>query len=101
MPRRDPHKPLKTVRLAVTLPHMDNDGTMTCVMTGENPFSKDPLWRWAETWTAEELADGADPVDTLRWLLTIATQDHPRSQDHWQRQVTHGEGWEQLEMFED
>ena len=100
MATRSPDHPLKTVRLTITLPHLDNGFVTTCVMTGENPYAKDPLWRWAETWHHEERQQGHDPVDTLRWLLTIACEDHPRSQEHWQRQVTHGEGWDQLDLFE-
>lgn len=100
MATRSPDHPLKVVRLTIHLPTLENEQVTTATMTGENPYAKDPLWRWSETWSWSERQDGMDPVDTLRWLLTIACQDHPRSQEHWQRQVTHGEGWEQLDMFE-
>ena len=100
MGTRSPQHPLTIVRLKVDLPTHLNEYQTRARMTGENVYAKDYLWRWEETWSYAERQAGIDPVDTLRWLLTIATQDHPRSQDHLQRQITHGEGWEQLEAFD-
>lgn len=101
MANRSPHHPLTIVRVKLDLPTLTNESVTTCRVTGENPFAKDPLWQWKETWSWSERKDGLDPIDSLTWLLRIAHDDHPDTQEHLERQVRHSDGWEQLEFFED
>lgn len=91
--------PLTTVRFTVTLPSHLNEYQTRVTATGENPYVKDPLWRYEETWSYSEQQAGLDPSDTLRWVALICLQDHPRDQEAMNRQLACVPEWEQLEAF--
>nr|CRY96603.1 hypothetical protein [uncultured prokaryote] len=96
---RSPNHALDTVTFTCKLPTADNDVTTTLHVAGSADTKRTRLWTWEETWTKEESNDGLCWTDTLRWWALIASQDRPRDQATWNRQIT-GRPWgEQLELF--
>lgn len=101
MAYRSAHHPLVTVRFTLTLPRVGGSEATRITATGENPYVKEPLWRWEESWSWSEQRDGLDPTDTLRWVALIALQDHPTDQETMNRRLALVPDWEQLEAFPD
>lgn len=96
---RSPTHTLDTVTFTLKLPLAKNDHTATLTALGSAETKRAGLWTWSEDWAKEELADGMDPTDTLRWWALIALQDHPRDQKRWNRLVAGWEGGEQLQLL--
>lgn len=96
---RSPSHALDTVTFTLKLPTAANDALTTLHVAGSADTKRTRLWTWEETWTRKEQREGLEPTDTLRWWALIASQDRPRDQATWNRQITGQPHGDQLELF--
>lgn len=93
-----PDHALEVVRVVLRLPTRRNGHTTLLEAHGESSTKRGPLWSVRETWAADEVQRGLQPVDAVQHLLLVASQDRPASQDPLERALL-GQAWEEVPLF--
>lgn len=88
-----PQHDLEVITSKLTLPSLANHHTTTLLVTGETSTKRSSLWAYAEAFRPDQIGTLLEAVQQIEWVMGIAAQDRPVTQQGLQRALLPG-GWQ-------